>query len=86
MSKIRVRFRITLTQSTVNIIYSLGGDRLGLAKRSGAAMKVLAADRYILCSGLLRTLLQLYNDVRVTSALPPIADIRHMSWHLRFVP
>ena len=25
-------------------------------------------------------------DVRVTSALPPIADIRRMSWNVRFVP
>ena len=24
--------------------------------------------------------------VRVTSALPPIADIQRMSWHVRFVP
>jgi DNA-binding NarL/FixJ family response regulator len=31
-------------------------------------MNVLAADRYILCSGLLRTLMLLYDDVRVTSA------------------
>src|SRR5215470_10614586 len=31
-------------------------------------MKVLAADGYILCSGLLRTLTQLYDDVRVTPA------------------
>src|SRR5215467_7046249 len=29
-------------------------------------MKVLAADDYILCSGLLRTLTQLYDDVCVT--------------------
>src|SRR5258707_4071776 len=32
------------------------------------AMKVLAADGYILCSGLLRTLTLLYDDVRVTAA------------------
>jgi two-component system, NarL family, nitrate/nitrite response regulator NarL len=31
-------------------------------------MKVLAADRYILCCGLLRTLVLLYDDVRLTSA------------------
>jgi len=31
-------------------------------------MKVLAADGYILCSGLLRTLTLLYDDVRVTAA------------------
>src|SRR5215468_10412643 len=31
-------------------------------------MKVLAADGYILCSGLLRTLTQLYDDVCVTQA------------------
>ena len=29
---------------------------------------------------------QTSRDVRVTSALPPIADIRRMSWHVRFVP
>jgi hypothetical protein len=29
---------------------------------------------------------QTSRDVRVTSALPPIADIRRMSWHDRFVP
>jgi hypothetical protein len=26
------------------------------------------------------------SSVRVMSALPPIADIRRMSWHVRFVP
>jgi two-component system, NarL family, nitrate/nitrite response regulator NarL len=31
-------------------------------------MNVLAADRYILCCGLLRTLVLLYDDVRLTSA------------------
>jgi hypothetical protein len=29
---------------------------------------------------------QTSRDVRVTSALPPIADTRRMSWHVRFVP
>ena len=29
---------------------------------------------------------QTFRDVRVTSALPPIADIRRMSWHVRLVP
>ena len=29
---------------------------------------------------------QTSRDVRVASALPPIADIRRMSWHVRFVP
>ena len=29
---------------------------------------------------------QTSRDVRVTSALSPIADIRRMSWHVRFVP
>jgi hypothetical protein len=29
---------------------------------------------------------QTSREVRVTSALPPIADIRRMSWHVRFVP
>mgnify|MGYP007123202838 CR=1 FL=1 len=29
---------------------------------------------------------QTSRDVRVTSALPPIADIRRMSWHVRLVP
>jgi hypothetical protein len=29
---------------------------------------------------------QTSRDVRVTSALPPIADILRMSWHVRFVP
>ena len=29
---------------------------------------------------------QTSRDVCVTSALPPIADIRRMSWHVRFVP
>jgi hypothetical protein len=29
---------------------------------------------------------QTSRDVRVTSALPPIADIRRMSWPDRFVP
>jgi hypothetical protein len=29
---------------------------------------------------------QTCRDVRVTSALPPIADIRRMSRHVRYVP
>ena len=29
---------------------------------------------------------QTSRDARVTSALPPIADIQRMSWHVRFVP
>ena len=29
---------------------------------------------------------QTSRDVRVTSALPPIEDIRRMSWHVRLMP